>query len=74
MVAGTPDLISPVLSPDVCAFDVAPPQDLLESPQVLGLGFLHFALQRTSPEAQAILQGRRTRRDANTTEAARDEG
>ncbi|CAK9009850.1 unnamed protein product [Durusdinium trenchii] len=48
--------------------------DLLESPQVLGLGFLHFALQRTSPEAQAILQGRRTRRDANTTEAARDEG
>lgn len=33
--------------------------DLLESPQVLGLGFLHFALQRTSPEAQAILQGRR---------------
>jgi len=33
--------------------------DLLESPAVAGLGFIHFALSRRSQEAQAILAGRR---------------
>ena len=34
-------------------------EDLLESPAVAGLGFIHFALSRRSQEAQAILAGRR---------------
>ena len=34
-------------------------EDLLESPAVAGLGFIHFALSRHSQEAQAILAGRR---------------
>eukprot|EP00435_Cladocopium_sp_Y103_P019326 s3681_g4.t1 len=34
--------------------------DMLESPAVVGLGFVHFALSRHSQEAQAIMAGRRT--------------
>lgn len=33
--------------------------DMLESPAVVGLGFVHFALSRQSQEAQAIMAGRR---------------
>lgn len=33
--------------------------DLLESPAVSGLGFIHFAVLRSSPIGQAVLHGRR---------------
>ena len=38
-------------------------EDMLESPAVVGLGFVHFALSRQSQEAQAIMAGRRTDSD-----------
>ena len=36
-------------------------EDLLENPAVPGLGFVHFAVAKASPEGQAVAAGRRTK-------------